>query len=87
MQGVIVFLIVAAAAGYAAWQLMPQSMRRWLIRPLMVIAPSQRARLARLEAEAQNSGCSSCKGCAADGKGPASLGGSKIEVHRRAGVE
>ena len=83
MQGLIVSLIVAAAAGYAAWQLMPQSMRRWLIRPLMVIAPSQRARLARLEAEAQNSGCSSCKGCAADGQAFASLGQAKIEVHRR----
>ena len=83
MQGLIVSLIVVAAACYAAWQLMRQSMRSWLIRRLTVIAPSQRARLARLEAEAENSGCSSCKGCAADGQAPASLGHSKIEVHRR----
>ena len=46
MQGLAVSLIVAAAAGYAAWQLMPQSMRRWLIGRLMVVAPSRRARLA-----------------------------------------
>ena len=83
MQGMIVSLIVAAAAGYAAWQLMPQSTRRWVTRRLMVIVPSQHARLARLEAEAESSGCSSCKGCAADGQAPASLGHSKIEVHRR----
>ena len=83
MQGLIVSLIVAAAAGYAAWQLMPQSVRRWLIGRMMVVAPSRRTWLARLEAKAENSGCSSCKGCATDGQAPALLGHSKIEVHRR----
>ena len=83
MQGLTVSLIVAAAAAYAAWQLMPQSMRRWLIGRLMVIAPSRRAWLAHLEADAENSGCSSCKGCAADGQAPAPPGQAKIEVHRR----
>ena len=83
MQPLIVSLIVAAAAGYAAWQLMPQSMRRWLIGRLMVVAPSRRAWLARLEANAENGGCSSCKGCAGDDQAPASPGRAKIEVHRR----
>ena len=85
MQGLAVSLIVAAAAGYAAWQLMPQSMRRWLIGRLMVVAPSRRAWLARLEADAEDSGCSSCKGCAADGRVPALPGQTKIQVHRRGG--
>jgi hypothetical protein len=83
MQGLTVSLIVAAAAAYAAWQLMPQSMRRWLVGRLMVIAPSRRVWLARLEADAENSGCSSCKGCAADGQAPAPPRQAKIEVHRR----
>ena len=66
MQSLTVFLIVVAAAGYAAWQLMPQSMRRWLIGRLTVVAPSHCAWIARLESAAENSGCGSCKGCAAD---------------------
>ena len=83
MQGLTVALIVAAAAAYAAWQLMPQSMRHWLIGRLRVVAPSRRVWLARLEAEVENSGCSTCKGCAADGQAPASPRQAKIEVHRR----
>ena len=83
MQGLTVSLIVAAAAAYAAWQLMPQSMRHWLIGRLMVIAPSRRAWLGRLEAKAENSGCSSCKGCAADGQAPAEPRHARIEVHRQ----
>ena len=83
MQALTVSLIVAAAAGYAAWLLMPRRMRRWLIALLMVVAPSRRALLARLEADAENSGCGSCKGCAADGQAPAPRGPAKIEVHRR----
>ena len=61
MQVVAVSLIVAVAAAYAAWLLMPQNVRRWLIDELMVIAPSHRAWLVRLQANAENSGCSSCK--------------------------
>ena len=45
MQIIIVSVIVAVAAGYAAWQLMPQSMRHWLIGRLMVVAPSHRGLL------------------------------------------
>ncbi len=82
MQALTVSLIVAAAAGYAAWLLMPRRMRRWLIGRLRVIAPSRRALLARLEADAENGGCGSCKGCAADGRAPAPPGPARIEVHR-----
>jgi len=64
MQNLAVFLIVTAAAGYAAWQLMPRVLRRWLIGRLRVVAPSRRAWLARMEADAERSGCASCKGCA-----------------------
>jgi len=64
MQSLTVFLIVAVAAAYAAWLLMPQTLRRWLIGRLRVVVPSGHAWLARLEADAESSGCSSCKGCA-----------------------
>lgn len=88
MQDLIAYVIVAAAACYAAWWLVPQSLRHWLIGRLMVVAPSRRAWLARLEAEeAENSGCSSCRGCAADGRAPAAPGRSKIEVRQRHTVE
>ena len=83
MQIIIVSVIVAAAAGYAAWQLMPQSMRHWLIGRLMVVAPSHRAWFARLEAGADNSGCDTCGGCAVEEKSLVSPGQSKIKVHRR----
>lgn len=84
MQGLIVSLIVAAAAVYAAWQLMPQGMRRWLAGRLAAVAPSRRAWLARLEASAEDGACGGCKGCA-DGNAPAAPGPSRIEVHRRPG--
>jgi len=83
MQVLLVSLIVAAAAGYAGWQLMPRGMRRGLIGRLVAIAPSWRAWLARLEANAENGGCSSCRGCAADGRLGASAGRARIVVHRR----
>jgi hypothetical protein len=67
MQNLAVFLIVTVAAGYAAWQLMPRIVRRWLIGRLRVVAPSRRAWLARVEADAERSGCASCKGCADGG--------------------
>jgi hypothetical protein len=83
MQGLIVSLIVTAATAYAAWLLMPQSTRRWLIGRLMAIAPSRRAWLARLEAGAETGGCSSCKGCSADSRASSALGQAKIELRRR----
>ena len=57
MQNLAVLLIVVVAAGYAAWQLMPQTLRRWLIGRLRVVTPSRRAWLARLEKNAESSGC------------------------------
>lgn len=65
MQSLAVSLIVAGAAGYVAWLLAPQAMRRWLIGRLPVAAPSRRAWLARLEASAAKGACSSCAACAA----------------------
>jgi len=87
MQATIVFLIVAAAAGYAAWQLMPQRLRRWLIARGAAIAPSRSAWLVRLEATAEEGACGSCKGCATDGAPAAgkaqSPGHSTIRIHPR----
>jgi len=68
MQNLTAFLIVAVAAGYVAWQLAPQILRRWMIRWLATVAPSRRPWLARLEQNAYSSGCDSCKGCEGAGK-------------------
>jgi len=68
MQNLTVFLIIVVAAGYVAWQLAPQILRRWLIRRLAAVAPSRRDWLARLEQSAGSSGCDSCEGCEGTGK-------------------
>lgn len=83
MQGLMVFLIVAAAAAHAGWLLMPQGMRRWLVRRLTVVAPLRSAWLARLEANAEAGACGSCKGCAAGGRPPARPGPARIALHRQ----
>ena len=82
MQALIAYSIVAAAVIYAAWLFMPRTLRRWLIDRLIGVAPSsQRARLARLQADTASAGCSTCKGCAAD---EASATPAKtIQLHRR----
>ena len=82
MQNFLVFLIVSAAAGYAAWQLMPRVMRRWLIGLMMIIAPSHRAWFARLAAGAENSGCRSCKGCSAGVQASAPRIRARIDAYR-----
>ena len=87
MQGLTASLIVAVAAAYAAWQVMPQSMRRRLIGRTTAIAPSRRAWLARLEANAEHGECKRCNGCAADRQVPAPHGQAKIEVHRTRGKQ
>jgi len=81
MQGMIVSFIVAAAAVYAVWHLMPQNMRRWLIGRLLVVAPSCRAWLTRLEAKTDDDGCNSCRGCEVGEKSPVSRGQAKITVY------
>jgi len=80
MQALIAYLIVAAAAVYAAWLLMPQRTRRSLIAALMSVAPSQRAWLGRL-ADGEHAGCSTCKGCATD-KPPSVPGQTRTEPRR-----
>ena len=83
MQALIAYFIVAIAIIYAEWLFMPQSMRRWLISRLITVAPSsQRARFARLKADAESVGCcSSCKGCATDA--PTAAAVKTIQLHRR----
>lgn len=49
MESAIVFLVVGAAAVYAAWQLAPQALRRRVLG----------------ETSVASGGCASCKGCAA----------------------
>lgn len=80
MQTLIVYAIVAVAAVYAAWLLMPASLRRRVLAWLRRTAPSgAQSLLARLDAE--DAGCSTCRGCAADAK---STGTARtIELRRR----
>jgi hypothetical protein len=81
MQALIAYFIVAAAALYAAWLLMPQRARRALVAGLMVVAPSKRAWLARFAANGEHAGCSTCKGCATD-KPPSVPGQTRTELRR-----
>ena len=81
MQTLITYFIVALATIYAAWLFMPQAARRWLVARLVLIAPpSQRARLARLQADAESVGCSTCKGCETDTKADSAV--KPIRLHR-----
>lgn len=66
-QQVIVFLIVAAAAGYAAWKLLPRAATRRMLSFGMRFA--RRAgipadRLARWEARGAATACGACDACA-----------------------
>lgn len=82
MQTLIAYFIVALAIVYAAWLFMPQALRRWLIARLITVAPSsQRARLARLQADTESVGCSTCKGCATDAQAASPV--KTIQLHRR----
>lgn len=81
MQALIAYFIVAAAAVYAAWLLMPQRARRLLIAALTIVAPSRRAWLARLAADSARPGCSTCKGCASD-KPPSAPDQTRTEPQR-----
>ena len=82
MQSLLVALIVACAAAYAGWQLMPQTLRRWIVRVVARALPGQSTRLARLEAAAEQGGCGSCKGCAADSNAKPTPKQATIMVHR-----
>ena len=82
MQNFITYAIVTTALLYAAWLFMPAAARRWLIACLLNVVPgSQRARLERLQNDAGDVGCSSCKGCETDPK-PNSIA-KPIRLHRR----
>ena len=87
MQTLLVFLVVALAAAYSAWVLMPQGLRHWLVGRLMVVAPSRRAWLARLASNAENGGCSSCRGCAGRQRAPAPPGGTMIRIETNMDVQ
>lgn len=83
MQALIAYSVVAAAATYAAWILMPQQLRRWLASRLCTVVPvARRGWMARLEKAGHESGCSTCKGCAADVT-PAATQMRVVEIHRR----
>jgi hypothetical protein len=82
MQTLIAYFIVSLAIVYTAWLFMPQALRRWLIARLITVAPSsQRARLARLQADTESVGCSTCKGCATDAQAASPV--KTIQLHRR----
>ena len=82
MQTLVAYFIVAIAIIYAGWLFMPRAMRRWLIALLITRAPSsQRARLARLQSDAESVGCSTCKGCATDAQEASQV--KTIQLHRR----
>ena len=84
MQTLIAYFIVAIALIYAAWLFMPNAARRWLIgRLARVASPSQRARLASLQASAENAGCSTCKGCETDAKQQGTSTVTPIRLHRQ----
>ena len=84
VQHLVVFVIVAVAAAYAAWRWMPAAWRRGAARRLA--AGSQRAGLVdaqRAERMAASLGktagcgaCDSCDGCAA--AGPAAKSGGSL---------
>jgi cytochrome c2 len=60
MQALLAYLIVAVAACYAAWALIPRRARGEVAARL----PLPRAWAQRLAAAATRSACASCKGCA-----------------------
>jgi len=63
MQELIVFVIVAVAAAYTAWQMMPPSLRRGVAAPALMLLSSRRDRLERLLVASDEGACGSCKGC------------------------
>jgi len=82
MQTLIVSLIVTLAAIYAAWLFLPRVARRWLLARLVLVAPpSQRARFARLQADADSVGCSTCKGCETDTKADSAVKPMRLRRH------
>lgn len=84
MQLAITALIVVLAAAYAAWILMPGTLRRRLAGLLAPMAPRRlRARLELVEAGAESAGCSTCKACASATKPAQGAGIHTIELRRR----
>ena len=83
MQALIAYSIVAAAMLYSAWLLMPQALRRWLLASIKAVVPaSWRSSIVRLESASDDTGCNTCKGCAADATA-SSPAIKTVEVHRR----
>jgi hypothetical protein len=80
MQALIVYAIVAVAAVYAAWLLMPAPVGRRVLAWLRRFAPAgAQPLLARMDAE--DAGCGTFKGCATDAKAPRDA--RIIEMRRR----
>jgi hypothetical protein len=81
MQILVVSLIVAVAACYAAWQLLPKPWLQWIIGRAMKVAPGQ-AWLERLAARVEESGCAGCKACPPEPAKQDGKGARPIRFHR-----
>jgi hypothetical protein len=69
VDALLAYLIVAAAAAYAAWVLMPRTLRRRLVVALRRVAPDgAQSWLAKMDAA--ETGCSTCKGCGTPAEAP-----------------
>src|SRR5262249_8601313 len=81
MQILIVSLIVAVAACYAAWQLLPKPWLQWLLGRALKIAPGH-AWLQPLAARVEESGCAGCKACPPEPANGDKKGARPIRFHR-----
>lgn len=83
-QNLLVFLIVGACSGYAAWTLMPHAARRAIASRLLRLAlPPWLAKPLRRTTQS-TSACGGCNSCG-DGDSPASSTpqAHKVTLHRR----
>ncbi len=82
-QVVIVYLIVAAAAAYAAWKLLPRALGRRVLRAGLAILRRAGVHAQRVDAwERQASGaacgaCDSCGGCSEAAPSPSAPAGER----------
>ena len=82
MQALVTYAIVAIAAAYAAWVLMPAAARRHLLGWARSRLPSGAQPLIG-KLDAGEPGCSSCKACATDARAPEAAALKTVELRRR----
>jgi type II secretory pathway pseudopilin PulG len=82
IEQAIVFVIVAAAATYAAWKLMPRSLRTRLAEAVVRLAQQRgglsHERAATLQRRLAAGGCGPCDGCG--GCGPRTPAAAQTDV-------